>query len=562
MAAEIHSRPQSRRPVLLSKVEGHQDAVSAALLIPKEDGVITAGEDRTIRVWLKRDSGQYWPSIYHTMASPCSAMAYHHDSRRIFVGQDNGAIMEFHISEDFNKMNFVKTYPGKLLTTIYTNIYVKGRYDHETQHAFVGDYSGQITLLKLEQNTCSVITTLKGHEDEYLHMQSEPIDTQFASKCKPGTVPLVFWSGLDKVQAICYIQLTRQLVSCSADGGIAVWNMDISREEAPQWLESDSCQKCEQPFFWNIKQMWDTKTIGLRQHHCRKCGQAVCGKCSTKRSSYPIMGFEFQVRVCDSCFESIKDEDRTSLATFHEGKHNISHMSMDISRGLMVTCGSDRIVKVAGESANNSGLFMSCFSIADKLLYYENVQPTYSKDWPQRFLDEFPSLSSSPSPRDMEKPDATEQIHFILLFSRQGKLRLQKWYTTLPDKEKKKIIREIVQIILSRNQKTSSFVDWKDLKLVYKRYASLYFCCAIEDQDNELLTLEVVHRYVELLDRYFGNVCELDIIFNFEKAYFILDEFIIGGEVQETSKKTAVKAIEESDMLQETVEEYMNKPAF
>lgn len=46
-------------------------------------------------------------------------------------------------------------------------------------------------------------------------------------------------------------------------------------------------------------------------------------------------------------------------------------------------------------------------------------------------------------------------------------------------------------------------------------------------------------------------MCELDIIFNFEKAYFILDEFIIGGEVQETSKKTAVKAIEDSDMLQE-----------
>ncbi|XP_048811591.1 AP-1 complex subunit sigma-3 isoform X3 [Lagopus muta] len=62
------------------------------------------------------------------------------------------------------------------------------------------------------------------------------------------------------------------------------------------------------------------------------------------------------------------------------------------------------------------------------------------------------------------------QIHFILLFSRQGKLRLQKWYTTLPEKEKKKIVREIVQIVLSRNQKTSSFVDWKDLKLVYKRY--------------------------------------------------------------------------------------------
>lgn len=35
----------------------------------------------------------------------------------------------------------------------------------------------------------------------------------------------------DRVQALCYLQLTRQLVSCSSDGGIAVWNMDVSREE-------------------------------------------------------------------------------------------------------------------------------------------------------------------------------------------------------------------------------------------------------------------------------------------------------------------------------------------
>ena len=35
-----------------------------------------------------------------------------------------------------------------------------------------------------------------------------------------------------------------------------------------------------------------------------------------------------------------------------------------------------------------------------------------------------------------------------------------------------------------------------------------------------------------MLDKYFGSVCELDIIFNFEKAYFILDELILGGEMQ------------------------------
>lgn len=49
----------------------------------------------------------------------------------------------------------------------------------------------------------------------------------------------------------------------------------------------------------------------------------------------------------------------------------------------------------------------------------------------------------------------------------------------------------------------------------------------------------------------FFQVCELDIIFNFEKAYFILDELVLGGELQETSKKNVLKAIAAQDLLQE-----------
>ena len=78
---------------------------------------------------------------------------------------------------------------------------------------------------------------------------------------------------------------------------------------------------------------------------------------------------------------------------------------------------------------------------------------------------------------------------------------------------------------------------FSSFKIVYKRYASLYFCCAVEDEDNELEVLEVIHRYVEILDKYFGSVCELDIIFNFEKAYFVLDEYLLAGQLQESSKK-------------------------
>jgi AP-4 complex subunit sigma-1 len=39
---------------------------------------------------------------------------------------------------------------------------------------------------------------------------------------------------------------------------------------------------------------------------------------------------------------------------------------------------------------------------------------------------------------------------------------------------------------------------------------------------NELGVLEFIHALVETLDRFFENVCELDIMFNLEKAHFIL----------------------------------------
>ena len=31
----------------------------------------------------------------------------------------------------------------------------------------------------------------------------------------------------------------------------------------------------------------------------------------------------------------------------------------------------------------------------------------------------------------------------------------------------------------------SSFIEWKDMKIVYKRYASLYFCTAIDVRPSD-----------------------------------------------------------------------------
>ncbi|OAE25925.1 hypothetical protein AXG93_1712s1030 [Marchantia polymorpha subsp. ruderalis] len=165
---------------------------------------------------------------------------------------------------------------------------------------------------------------------------------------------------------------------------------------------------------------------------------------------------------------------------------------------------------------------------------------------------------------------------------RQGKVRLTKWYSPYTQKERTKVIRELSGVILSRGPKLCNFVEWRGLKVIYKRYASLYFCMCIDADDNELETLEIIHHFVEILDRYFGNVCELDLIFNFHKvsvqvlsvhgsqyrlyhetfevwqlaeAYYILDEVLIAGELQESSKKSVARVIAAQDTLIENAKE-------
>ena len=84
------------------------------------------------------------------------------------------------------------------------------------------------------------------------------------------------------------------------------------------------------------------------------------------------------------------------------------------------------------------------------------------------------------------------------------------------------------------------------------RYASLFFIVGVDqDGENELGILEFIHALVETLDKYFESVCELDIIFNFHKAYHILDELLITGELQEPSKKAILRVTAAQDALME-----------
>ena len=77
---------------------------------------------------------------------------------------------------------------------------------------------------------------------------------------------------------------------------------------------------------------------------------------------------------------------------------------------------------------------------------------------------------------------------------------------------------QVNQLVITRKPKMCNFIDYKEYKIVYKRYASLYFITIVDKNDNELIVLELIHTFVEILDKYFANVCELDLIFNFHKV--------------------------------------------
>ena len=85
---------------------------------------------------------------------------------------------------------------------------------------------------------------------------------------------------------------------------------------------------------------------------------------------------------------------------------------------------------------------------------------------------------------------------------------------------------EIVRKCIRRTDKQCNVVDYMEYKVIYRRYASLFFVLGVDHVENDLAMLEFIHATVEALDVHFGNVCELDIMYQLGTVHFILDEML------------------------------------
>ena len=103
-------------------------------------------------------------------------------------------------------------------------------------------------------------------------------------------------------------------------------------------------------------------------------------------------------------------------------------------------------------------------------------------------------------------------IKFVLMVNKQGQTRLAHYYDFQTIQERVALEAEIIRKCLSRNENQCSFVESRGTKVIYRRYASLFFIVGTEpDEENELGILEFIHALVETMDKYFESVCELDV---------------------------------------------------
>lgn len=204
------------------------------------------------------------------------SLDYVPETRTLFIGQDNGTISQFLLSEDCNRLTPIKEYlahNGRITGIIFaknsgwilscsrdktfaahcieTSNKIGGytfeawctamKFDSLSKHVFIGDFAGQITMLKLQQSGASLVTVLKGHTASVRSLfWSDGPQLLFSGSADNS---VIVWDlggrrgttyelqgHQNKVGALGYSKNTQELISAGEDSVIVLWKVIADKE--------------------------------------------------------------------------------------------------------------------------------------------------------------------------------------------------------------------------------------------------------------------------------------------------------------------------------------------
>lgn len=138
------------------------------------------------------------------------------------------------------------------------------------------------------------------------------------------------------------------------------------------------------------------------------------------------------------------------------------------------------------------------------------------------------------------------------MVNKQGQTRLSRYYEHVEINKRTMLEAEVIKNCLSRSKDQCSFIEYKDFKLVYRQYAALFVVVGINETENEMAVYELIHNFVEVLDKYFSRVSELDIMFNLDRVHIILDEMVLNGCIVETNRNRILAPLYVLDKVAES----------
>ncbi|EZG68105.1 clathrin adaptor complex small chain [Gregarina niphandrodes] len=135
-------------------------------------------------------------------------------------------------------------------------------------------------------------------------------------------------------------------------------------------------------------------------------------------------------------------------------------------------------------------------------------------------------------------------IEYIFIFSTQTPDLVQRygrWWIPETERDRKRVL----DALMKRPKKTPILTLYRQRKIAVRCYGDLLFAVGIDSPEYESMAFELIHLIISVLNDYYGNVTESDIIHRPDIIVHLMEYMICSGILVQPGKASLVKLLKE-----------------